>query len=933
MPLRVTRHSAQPTIGKGRVCGLRSARGSRDPGIRPLVGLAIILAAFAGPAQGQAPWHEGFEGPNVSWRPAGADSRFQAELHQRVPGEAHTGQACERLRISSEVGSRIYFAHDIGRVRIIDELSPSVWLRADRTGLQIFARVVLPRTQDPRTGHALVIFVEGETYHQFGRWQQLRVQGIPASLARHTRALRTQLGPNVDPREAYVDQVLLNLYGGPGVTNVSIDDLEVAGYVAVDSAAPAPTRPATMASLPRADGSPSAVPAAAAPGVVGQSPRAAVHLSGSILMVEGRPTLVRAIQHQGEPLSVLRKLGFNAVWLPQLPSTEMLDEARQLGLWLVCPPPRPPVATGPSSDDDALPPIGPAYDRVLAWDLGSGLSSDRLAATRQWAEQVRLADRLGARPLICRPESELRSYSRLADLLVIGRAPLGTSLELADYGTWVRERPRLARPGTPIWTNVQTQPAPTLVQQWQALSPGAPPPATMASEQIRLLVYTAVTAGSRGLLFESYSPLTAEDADTRQRAATLELLNLELDLIEPWLAAGNFVAAVSGTDPEVVGGVIQSERARLLVPLWSAAGAQLVAGQSAGNGVSFVVPGVPESNSAYLLAPGALEPLRHKRVTGGTRVTLDEFGLSALVLLTQDPLIVNSLARRAAQVGPRAAELQRQLAADKLQEIEQVGAQLAGIDAAADSQLPRWLAAARGELQTGDRLASGRQYAAAYLRAERAMRPLRMAQRAYWQAAIRGLRSPVASPAAVSFRTLGAHRQLMARVARTQPGENRLPQGELEDLGAMLHAGWNHFQHPTPGLASEANLAPGAAHSGRFGLRLAARPLDPESGQTLVESPPVWIVSPAISLDAGQVVVIRGWVQIPAPLTGSVDGLVILDSISGEPLAERIGETVGWQEFVLYRVAPAPGPMSLTFALSGLGEVWLDDVTVKVLGD
>ena len=37
------------------------------------------------------------------------------------------------------------------------------------------------------------------------------------------------MGPSVDGREAYVERVVLNVYGGPGVTNVWIDDLEVAG--------------------------------------------------------------------------------------------------------------------------------------------------------------------------------------------------------------------------------------------------------------------------------------------------------------------------------------------------------------------------------------------------------------------------------------------------------------------------------------------------------------------------------------------------------------------------------------------------------------------------------------------------------------------------------------------------------------------------------
>ena len=71
--------------------------------------------------------------------------------------------------------------------------------------------------------------------------------------------------------------------------------------------------------------------------------------------------------------------------------------------------------------------------------------------------------------------------------------------------------------------------------------------------------------------------------------------------------------------------------------------------------------------------------------------------------------------------------------------------------------------------------------------------------------------------------------------------------------------------------------------------------------------------------------------RVPAPITGSADGLLIVDSLSGEALAERIGKTDGWRQFVLYRVAPQSGTMSVTFALSGLGEAQLDDVVIQVV--
>jgi hypothetical protein len=70
---------------------------------------------------------------------------------------------------------------------------------------------------------------------------------------------------------------------------------------------------------------------------------------------------------------------------------------------------------------------------------------------------------------------------------------------------------------------------------------------------------------------------------------------------------------------------------------------------------------------------------------------------------------------------------------------------------------------------------------------------------------------------------------------------------------------------------------------------------------------------------------------VPGPITGSADGLLIVDSLSGEALADRIGKTAGWRQFVLYRVAPQSGAMCVTFALSGLGEAQLDDVVIQTV--
>ena len=53
---------------------------------------------------------------------------------------------------------------------------------------------------------------------------------------------------------------------------------------------------------------------------------------------------------------------------------------------------------------------------------------------------------------------------------------------------------------------------------------------------------------------------------------------------------------------------------------------------------------------------------------------------------------------------------------------------------------------------------------------------------------------------------------------------------------------------------------------------------------------------------------------------------MVIDSLSGEDLASRIDKTNGWRE-IQSIAAPVPqnGPMTVTFAMTGMGEVHLDE--------
>ena len=553
---------------------------SMDRDFRNLATRIAVLVAIAGApiASARSAPFDDFEGPQVSWQIGDADVGYQLLRHQRIAGEAHAGRGSELVQITGGAGTFVYITRNVGSARIVAELKPQVWVKADRPGIQLLARIVLPHTPDPRTGRPAAVLIRGTSYTSTGVWQMLQIADTPLLLTRQLRVLQTEMKSPIDGREAYIDQLLLNIYGGPGQTTVNIDDLDIPGIVAREDASALPTT-ASSAERPAFRGLPGAATSSVRP-VSNSTPAATggrpdIALNGSLLEIDGRPMFPRIIQSQGEPLALLKQLGFNAVRTGGPLTDSMLDEARRAGIWLIGPPPV--VQSQMGDAPAALAPISGSYDPVLAWHLGSNLAARELASTTQLAKQLRQADRQLRRPLLCSAEENVMAFSRQVDLLSVCRNPLASSLELKDYSTWLAQRPRLARPGTPLWTVVQTEPAPSVIEQAAELSGRQAPEPVLDLESLRLVAYQAFSAGARGIEFASNSRLDAGDVATRNRAAALALLNLEMQLLEPWEAAGSVVGNVSSNDSSISGVVLSADNARLVVALRCPEGSQFVA--------------------------------------------------------------------------------------------------------------------------------------------------------------------------------------------------------------------------------------------------------------------------------------------------------------------------------------------------------------------
>jgi hypothetical protein len=235
---------------------------------------------------------------------------------------------------------------------------------------------------------------------------------------------------------------------------------------------------------------------------------------------------------------------------------------------------------------------------------------------------------------------------------------------------------------------------------------------------------------------------------------------------------------------------------------------------------------------------------------------------------------------------------------------------------------------AQQNLQQSEALLAANDHRRAYERARHAVNTLGQVQRTHWQQMTRAWGSAISSPLAVSHATLPQHGALEERLQLSRRDANRLVGGDFEDLSQMHREGWRHVQYPIEGVRTAVELWPVQPRSGRFSMRLSARAEDPNAPPHLLITPPVWVVTPPVEVAAGQVLRIHGWARVSEPIRGSVDGLLVIDSLGGEPLAERIGQSHTWREFTLYRAALESGSMTVRFALSGLGTAEVDEVTV-----
>jgi len=655
--------------------------------------------------------HEGFESSRPTWRQEQTDATVTLRAHERSNRAAHEGRLSERFQFSVGAGSSFIYSYQLPKVPVSDELKVDLFVRANRGGIRLMGRVVLPSDTDPETGHPSFVLVSGTVYDQVDHWQRLELSSMLPAIDRQARILRAATRRPVSLDGAYLDQLVVNLFGGEGETEVFLDDLSISPVPNALIGAPAqPTAPRSPAS-----GSPLAV----------QPTRPSDRSKAKVQLIDGQlrkraddgrdyDWVFTAIDAPGADVVKLRHAGYDVLITEIDDEPRRIQEAIKRGFLLA--PNLNATLEGREIEPDRMVAEATQYpfrESVAFWIVGEGLGRGRDVASRN-AELERIRAAIaGLRRL---PDNvshlttatvmgELPLYARLPlNLSILGIRPncLSSTIDPMQSYYFLKQRRDLTALANPkslfcAWIPATISPNVTSAIWGQEAVPewGTP---HVHPEQLRLFTYLALGAGYRGIGFRSDAELTGKSG--RIPLIEMALLNEEIDLCEGLLARGKDPIPYYKTyfpDPPTLpppgsrvnqqmpvlkereptpsiraaGISTRDGKGMLLLVADYAGDSQFVPPQMAMNDLKITVP-VPESAQAFEISAGDVRTLDRERVPGGARITIPEFGTTSLVLVTTDFAMADRLQNAISRVRPLAVSLAIEQAELRYQEVAQI---------------------------------------------------------------------------------------------------------------------------------------------------------------------------------------------------------------------------------------------------------------------
>lgn len=765
-------------------------------GLQRGVGPLALVVLLAGAGVDVATFRDGFEGDQPTWRQEEADVPVRMLGHDRSDRARHGGQRSERFAFTTDgPGSSFYFSLPVPKIPLADDLEVSLYARSNQPGTQVLARLVLPADTDPDTGQPSFLLVQGSASDDADRWERLEITDLPRAAEAQARILRVKTGRKVSLEGAYLERLVVNLYGGPGETEVFLDDLAI-------TPVPAELAAAEPAGNPDADpdtGAKPEEPARPLPRLpeaagAGGGSASGIEIQAGRLVRNGHDWFPSILSAPGADLAVALPFGFDVVEVDPDADPARLKAAAQAGALFL------PDLSRAAAAQEALDLADgfPEPDAVAFWELGKALGGSADPARRKAElDRIRtiligLRDRPAGRSrlataVVAGDFARYASPGRGLDLMGVDLASWGTAREPGSQLQYLLQRRQLTALWDlrlPHWAWIDAAPRRGVSEAiWGDDLPPAWGVPRVQPEQVRVAAFLALMAGYKGVGFRADAELSRPAG--RPVLYEMGLLNAEIDLIESILARGVDPIASLATflpdPPKIItfntsgmGGqynargnnrsqskpkpespahpsiraasiATRDNRTRLLVLADLADMSQFQPPQMALNDLKLRVPSAPDSAQVMEVSLGGCQWLERERVPGGVQFVLPEFGVTGLVLVTTDYELADRLRRAVESIRPQAVDLAIKQARIQYDWVAEIHARLVNDDHPIlrddqpTTEAEDLLGLAARSLDSADQARAREDYALAWTEARRATRPLRILMRLHWDQALRAM--------------------------------------------------------------------------------------------------------------------------------------------------------------------------------------------------
>ena len=160
-----------------------------------VVACGLILTGFAiadgaddkKAAAGTEVLRDGFETQQPVWEREESDAVIRLIEHDRSQRAAHGGRLSEHFHFEAGPGSQFFVSYATPKIPISEDSTIVLYVRSDRPGVRIHAKIVLPADVDPDTLTPSYVLVPGTVFDQVDRWQRLELLELMPAIERQAR--------------------------------------------------------------------------------------------------------------------------------------------------------------------------------------------------------------------------------------------------------------------------------------------------------------------------------------------------------------------------------------------------------------------------------------------------------------------------------------------------------------------------------------------------------------------------------------------------------------------------------------------------------------------------------------------------------------------------------------------------------------------------